>query len=50
MDIARLFKGEWAIGYFKGRFKAFTLSNINGNWAGARLNPFQSRKVLRWHK
>jgi len=46
-DIACLFKGEWANGYFKARPKAFTVSNINGSWAGAGLNPFQPRKVLR---
>lgn len=27
-DIARLFKGEWANGYFKAHSKAFTVSNI----------------------
>jgi hypothetical protein len=46
-DIARLFKGEWANGCSKTRPKAFTVSNINGSWAGAGLNPFQPRKVLR---
>jgi len=46
-DIARLFKGEWANGCSKAHPKAFTVSNINGSWAGAGLNPFQPRKVLR---
>jgi len=46
-DIAHLLKGEWANGYSKARPKAFTASNIHGIWAGAGLNPFQPRKVLR---
>ena len=46
-NIARLFKGEWANGYSKAHPQAFTTSNINGSWAGAGLNPFQPRKVLR---
>lgn len=46
-DVARLMKGEWTLGYSKARPKAFTVANINGSWAGAGLNPFQPRKVLR---
>lgn len=46
-DIARLKKAEWVAAYSRARPSAFTLGNINGSWAGAGLNPFQPRKVIR---
>lgn len=46
-NIPNIIKGKWALGYSRIRPKAFTVSNINGSWAGAGLNPFQPRKVIR---
>src|SRR5438105_1771584 len=47
IELARVFKCEWVKAYYKSRPQAFTVSNINGSWAGSGLHPFQPRKVLR---
>lgn len=47
-DIARLMKGEWLSCYVPARRSAFSAQNIHGAWSGAGLNPFNSRKVIRW--
>src|SRR5579859_7944103 len=33
IELARVFKCEWAKAYYKSQSQAFTVSNINGSWA-----------------